>query len=931
MLSPIKRVLAVQLDGVKITPQNAGLIAAERAGEALPAANEEERVARLLSNLSMNDWTAAVAKQMIDSILDDLTLRADDSILSTPLLASLIRSTGFSQAAQADAFIVSLLDAAEVKIADIGEEHIPSTVADLKARLSSITFGQFFLEVAAQATLIQPMFEQLVFLPLVAQTALPEGFDVPVGFIQKVLVDWEVLPAKFKKVFANDESKWSDEDRAAYFAMTLTLEHCFQARIPQQPSVECDAWPDFVGSKFYRNKQVNNFKAVAKEFVEFMNSAPDVEGEDLSREADESALSPPLAHPVTPSASAMWASLRKKRKAAADEAAAARSAKRRVTVTPGAPQAEVFYGCTVEQMRANPADHHRRWVSSSEQSVEAYVRFENEEEHSLVHFVESRVNAGKAEFQYMASNGRSGWVNVLTAAGMMAVARYAEAADKEAGLSGRSAAFREPPGSSASIPDLKASLRALDREEHTTLAAMIECANLQHHRDETSRFVSLFKLKQARLVSEVLSALDIQASASKPARLVAESYAFRQLADRVAKSARDRTGFRADCRCILQIAYGVPLKYGINTLIVSPIKEQLSSSDDDAPEPPTTFTCGLDGASGLPVFTPASSSKDTRVASKLSTIAQCRQAIDILVHVLTEFHGPEIATLAAPVFATFPRVATATGGRANAARSFVRDVWKAWGTSIRAAIREARGAIPGSAPFGFDCAGVMKLRLRLLPKNYTEERLPSLVAKASQQRQADATKRALEAADEMRKAAATAADENKKMLATLQQLQAQVKNAKPGGGGGGKGKAGGGASPKKPSLPKAQGKSAKPQGKTKTGATYPPAAPAPSPSGRAPAPAGGAANAQEWKKVNLGRADTFFKDPDALRKALYSQRPPCLSLKQAIQEFAKTEPGLCFYAQCAVYSDIEGDCPFGPNGKNTCPFEPCKSARGTDD
>ena len=171
-----------------------------------------------------------------------------------------------------------MLDAAEVKIADIGEEHIPSTVADLKARLSSITFGQFFLEVAAQATLIQPMFEQLVFLPLVAQTALPEGFDVPVGFIQKVLVDWEVLPAKFKKVFANDESKWSDEDRAAYFAMTLTLEHCFQARIPQQPSVECDAWPDFVGSKFYRNKQVNNFKAVAKEFIEFMNSAPNVEG-----------------------------------------------------------------------------------------------------------------------------------------------------------------------------------------------------------------------------------------------------------------------------------------------------------------------------------------------------------------------------------------------------------------------------------------------------------------------------------------------------------------------------------------------------------------------------------------------------------------------------------------------------------------------------
>ena len=58
MLSPIKRVLAVQLDGVKITPQNAGLIAAERASEALPAANEEERVARLLSNLSMDDWTA---------------------------------------------------------------------------------------------------------------------------------------------------------------------------------------------------------------------------------------------------------------------------------------------------------------------------------------------------------------------------------------------------------------------------------------------------------------------------------------------------------------------------------------------------------------------------------------------------------------------------------------------------------------------------------------------------------------------------------------------------------------------------------------------------------------------------------------------------------------------------------------------------------
>jgi hypothetical protein len=246
----------------------------------------------------------------------------------------------------------------------------------------------------------------------------------------------------------------------------------------------------------------------------------------------------------------------------------------------------------LEKMKANPSEHHHKWLGRS-----AMFRPDGEEEQLTALVAESKVQGTKASFKLVTSDGRAHWVDTISAAGAILHRILFDEEAQRNGLQPRKVAMDLLAGGNASegaagggaagggatIPDIRAHLKALSQKGHARLEEFIAEADSAFWGRETDRSVatSIYSMQHGLTLQQIMFALNQPPTSSK-IHTITQSVAFKGHAETVVTALKRSHNLDTTVLKVLQVAFGSDLvPQELNFLIASKHVHSESESDED--------------------------------------------------------------------------------------------------------------------------------------------------------------------------------------------------------------------------------------------------------------------------------------------------------------------------------------------------------------
>ena len=533
----------------------------------------------------------------------------------------------------------------------------------------------------------------------------------------------------------------------------------------------------------------------------------------------------------------------------------------------------------LEKMKANPSEHHQNWLGKK-----AMFRPDGEEEQLEARIVNSKVQGAKASFMLVTSDDREWWVDTISAAGAILHRMLYDKETLDSGLKPRKVAMGLLSGEDASggatgggatIPDIRAQLKALSKKGHAKLEDFIAEADAIYWSGETDRSVdtptSIYTMQHGLTLQQIMFALNQPVTSSK-VQTITMSTAFKEHAKTVVKALKRVHNLDTTFLKVLQVAFGsdlVPLD--LNFLIASKHlnSDSESDEDEDLSSAPQAWNIGI--TQGSATLTSARKVKDLRRATKINTAAMAQSALHMLLDTITTYHGEQFRTVANKVLIFAPQLMARTDHDPGAMKRFLKNVWMSYKTTLAEAAAHAR-LVTTKLPLGATLPSAVQRHLRGLPEAFAEEGIGEAINKALKSRQRKATIQTEKTAALLLDAQARLTSQIAEQAAKIKMLEQQTTAKSPA------------------PAPHGVGASSKRSGRASSKANRK-AAKAATPAQQQQAKtnhSSGTSNVTPtWRDVKLGPPEKLLAHPDKLKKALFDNAKRFMSLAEAQRDYGQ--------------------------------------------
>jgi hypothetical protein len=353
----------------------------------------------------------------------------DEIVYTAPDLGDVAHHAGAPDidASQVNAFLQKIFDIAGLTADDVKHKSSSMEAEELTEILSSVTAGIYFKHIASIKTARDSLIASLRLVQRIraAVCSIEDGKALPPHLMWKTLMNEQHL---IPKAYQVTQSGYSEE---MYFVLLMRFEMFIDLKLADSSDEVLDEWSKAPETKFTKNYQQKNF---ANAMYDLMNFTPDV---TTPAPAPAPAPAPRAAPPSD--LTAMWGQLpptpttqSRKRARSVDishsdtdldnetqsetpnDSAGASNNNRehRDNTGAGLQHDEKSLTLMLEKMKANPSEHHQKWLGRS-----AMFRPDREEEQLMAKITASKVQGTKASFLLTTSDDREWWVDNITAAG----------------------------------------------------------------------------------------------------------------------------------------------------------------------------------------------------------------------------------------------------------------------------------------------------------------------------------------------------------------------------------------------------------------------------------------------------------------------------------------------------------------------------------